>query len=186
MNAYHENGATPAQLRGQVQKLWDQGKLLAELSGGESLFPLRLRLKKPDSSQLVDSFAEVREWIDQLCRVADSGSKAPTKDVASKQKERYRIQWREINHRILGRNRVPEAVWLDSLDQALALIGRRPEADLFRGLVRQTEARQPELLPWLRLRPLRALELATEWPRLLAVVAWLQLHPRPEIYLRQL
>lgn len=177
---------TPDQLRRQVQKLWDQGKLLAQLCGGESLFPLRLRLKKPGSTQLVDSFAEVREWIDQLCRAADSDPKAPAKGAVGGPKERYRIQWREVNHRILGRNRVPEAVWLDCLDQALALIGRRREADLFSQLVGQTKAIHPQLLPWLRLRPLRALELTAQWPRLLAVVSWLQLHPRPEIYLRQL
>jgi hypothetical protein len=34
-------------------------------------------------------------------------------------------------------------------------------------------------------RPLRALELAAEWSRLLDVVAWLQAHPRPGMYLRQ-
>ena len=30
-----------------------------------------------------------------------------------------------------------------------------------------------------------ALTLATEWPRLLQVVTWLQAHPRPGLYLRQ-
>ena len=33
--------------------------------------------------------------------------------------------------------------------------------------------------------PLRALELAAEWSRLLDVVSWLQAHPRPGVYLRQ-
>ena len=34
-------------------------------------------------------------------------------------------------------------------------------------------------------RPLNALTLAHSWPRLLAVVSWLQAHPRPGIFLRQ-
>jgi hypothetical protein len=34
-------------------------------------------------------------------------------------------------------------------------------------------------------RPLRALELAPHWPRLLDVVCWISEHPRPGIYLRQ-
>ncbi len=45
--------------------------------------------------------------------------------------------------------------------------------------------RHPTLLPWLGRQPLRALALADVWPRLLDVVAWLQAHPRPGIYLRQ-
>jgi hypothetical protein len=43
----------------------------------------------------------------------------------------------------------------------------------------------PALLPWLEKRPLQAMELAADWPRLLAVVGWLIGHPRPGIYLRQ-
>lgn len=48
-----------------------------------------------------------------------------------------------------------------------------------------TRQKRPVLLPWLEKRPLRALELSAEWPRLLDVVAWLVEHPRPGIYLRQ-
>lgn len=44
---------------------------------------------------------------------------------------------------------------------------------------------QPALLAWLTKRPLQSLELADRWERLLAVVAWLQAHPRPGVYMRQ-
>ena len=40
-------------------------------------------------------------------------------------------------------------------------------------------------MPWLQSQPRRALGLADDWPRLLAIVAWLQAHPRPGLYLRQ-
>jgi hypothetical protein len=46
-------------------------------------------------------------------------------------------------------------------------------------------ARQPLLEPWLIRRPLRALELADVFNRLLDVAAWVQAHPRSGIYLRQ-
>jgi hypothetical protein len=70
-------------------------------------------------------------------------------------------------------------------DDALALIGKRREAERFRSLLAQTRQRFPALLPWLARRPLRALELAEDWGRLLDIVTWLQAHPRPGIYLRQ-
>jgi hypothetical protein len=55
----------------------------------------------------------------------------------------------------------------------------------FQALLECTRTRAPQVLAWLAKRPLRALELADEWPRLLDIVAWLQAHPRPGIYLRQ-
>ncbi len=164
------NWTTPAELKAQVQKLWDRGLLLSTLTGGEEIFPRRLTLKGPDSRQLSDSFSEVRDWIARL-----SGSA-----------KQYRIVWRSINHRILGANEIPTEIWIDSLDDALGLIGKRREAEQFAALVALTRKCQPALLPWLGKRPLRTLELAEEWPRILEIVTWLQKNPRPGIYLRQI
>jgi hypothetical protein len=160
---------TPAELRSQVQKLWDRGMLLAWLASGEELFPRRLILKGPTSRELTERFVEVRDWIAQI----KGGAKF------------YRIEWRQVNHRILGANSLPVEIWIDSLADALGLLGRRRDAEKFAALVGLTRERQPELLPWLCKRPLRALSLADAWPRLLEIVAWLQNYPRPAIYLRQ-
>lgn len=160
---------TPADIRAQVQKLWDRGVLQAMLAGGEPLFPRRLILKGPSSREIAQRFAEVRDWINELDR----------------DPKRYRLNWRTVNHRILGTNSLPAEIWIDSLEDALALIGRQREAERFAELIEVTADSRPQLIPWLAKRPSRALELAETWPRLLAVVAWLQHHPRPGIYLRQ-
>lgn len=157
---------SPADLRAQVQKLWDKGQLLLPASGA---FPLRLRLTAPTSTELTERFDEVRAWIANL-----------------RQNTPYlRIEQREFRHRVLGSNAVPSEAWLESADHALALIGKQKEARRFAGLVQVTGGQQPRLLPWLEKRPLNALALADSWPRLLGVVSWLQAHPRPGIYLRQ-
>ena len=161
---------TPADIREQVARLWDRGLILAEIAGGESLFPRRLRFSGPKTRELGERFAEVREWISGLA--AGAGE--------------YRIVWRTVRHRQLGENRVPAEVWVDDVDAALALIGKRREAERFAGLVAETRAVLPGLVPWLCRRGLWALEHADEWPLLLAVAAWLRDHPRPGIYLRQL
>ncbi|WP_287876211.1 DUF3322 domain-containing protein [Acidovorax sp.] len=165
---------TPADLRAQVQKLWDKGDLLRPYVQGEAIPPRRLRLTGPGSPDLAERFDEVRAWMKALGCHALPGE-AP----------RYRIVLREFRHRVLGECAVPDAVWLDSLEDALALIGKQKEARRFASLVQTTRAQQPALLPWLEKRPLNALALADAWPRLLAVVAWLQAHPCPGIYLRQ-
>lgn len=161
---------TPADLRAQVQKLWDRGLLLASMVDGEAIFPRRLTLKNPSSAELSSRFEEVRAWIAEL-RQGEG--------------RHYRMTMREFRHRILGTNTVPDEIWIDTLDDALALIGRRGEARRFSALLALARERQPALLPWLGKRPLKALELAEDWPRLLKIVAWLRAHPRPGVYLRQ-
>jgi len=156
----------PAELRAQVQKLWDRGELLA---AGEAAFPRRLVLKGPGSDELAQRFDAVRAWIAELQAMPYC-----------------RIELRQVAHRVLGANAVPQTAWIDSLDMALAWIGKRREAERYRALCAATAARQPALLSWLARRPLRALELADAWPLLLEVVEWMLKNPRCGLYPRQI
>ena len=97
-----------------------------------------------------------------------------------------RLSMREIRHRVSGTNSLPHEAWVDTFEDAVALIRKQPELVEFRRLVDWTRARQPALLAWMAKRPLRALELAGDWPRLLDVVGWLEDHPRSGVYLRQM
>lgn len=159
---------TPADLRAQVQRLWDRGDLQRATVTDAVAWPLRLSLKTPSASDLSDRFEAVRDWVRAI---------ADTPQV--------RIEWREWNHRVQGRQLLPAAVWIDTLQDALAFIGKARQAQRFEAVWQQTAAAQPALLVWMSRRPLQALDLADRWERLLAVVAWLQAHPRPGVYLRQ-
>jgi hypothetical protein len=165
---------TPSDLRAQVQKLWDKGAILAAAASGEALFPLRLPMKGPTSAELSERFDAVRAWIADLQRGAKTASGTG-----------YRVAMREVRHRVLGANAVPDEAWVDTLGDAVALIGKQREADRFSDLLARTRNRHPGLLPWLGKRPFRALELASHWPALLNVVDWIKTNPRPGIYLRQ-
>ena len=163
------NWSTPGDLRAQLQKLWARGDLLASLVTGEALFPKRLALKAPTSAEMAEHFDQVRAWIAELRAMP-----------------RCRLEMREFRHRVLGSNAVPHAAWIDHREDAIALIGKQREVARFAALLETTRQRQPPLLDWLAKRPLRALELAGDWDRLLDIVAWLQAHPRPGVYLRQI
>ena len=156
---------TPADLRRQVQRHWDSGRLL----GAGVAFPLELRLKGPDTRALSDRFDEVRHWIRELER-----------------ESRYAIEWREVNHRLLGRNRVPARIVVPGEREAFELIGRTDDAARFRSLAAITLEKLPELGPWLARRPLLALENAADWDRVMKVLVWFRGHPRSRLYLRQL
>jgi hypothetical protein len=162
------NWTRPADLRAQVEKLWERGELLASLASGKPLFPRRLVLKGPSSAEMADHFDAVRAWIVELRAMPHC-----------------RLEMREFRHRLFGANAVPHEAWIDSIEDALALIGKRRDASRFTRLIEVTRACQPHLVDWLAKRPLRALALVDEWDRLLEIVAWLHAHPRPGIYLRQ-
>ena len=160
---------TPADLRRQVRRLWERGVILASLATGETLFPRRLALKRPGSTELRDRFDEVRTWVSALRSMSH-----------------VRVTMREVRHRVSGANSLPHEVWVDTLEDAVALVRKQPELAEFRRLVDRTRARRPALLAWVARRPLRALQLAREWRLLLDVVDWLEDHPRPGVYLRQM
>lgn len=155
-------------LKAQVNRLWDRGDLLRPLVAEADFAPCRLVLKGPTSSELAGRFKEVRAWLANLAGI-----------------QHVRFEWREVNHRILGPQRLPESAWIESLDDALALIGKRADAAKFSLIMDVTRSERPELMAWLAKRPIQAIDLHERWSRLLTVVEWVRTHPRPGMYLRQ-
>jgi hypothetical protein len=159
---------TPTNLRSQVHKLWDHGELLASLVTGERLFPRRLMLKTPTSNEIANNFDEVRRWITELRTLS-----------------RCRVEMKEFKHRLFGTNLVPQEVWIDTIEDAIALTAKQRETARFNIVLDLTRKQHPELLGWLAKHPLRALELFNEWSRLMQIVSWIKDNPRPGVYLRQ-
>ena len=152
-----------------MQRLWDSGRLLAAPLLGELLFPFRLNLRTPNARSLSEQFDDVRAWI----RAWESGGG-------------YQLEWSEINHRILGRNRIPAAVSVVCEEHALRMIGKTDEAARFRQIVPATRERLPRLTEWLARKPFAALDYASDWPRVLDVLTWFLAHPRCGLYLRRI
>ena len=161
--------STPTELRQQVLRWWEKGTILAAQTSGENLFPKRLTLRTPTSAELLDQFDAVRSWSQTLRAMPH-----------------IRLEMREFRHRLFGANALPAEVWIDDQASAVALIGKQKETRIFGQILALTASRQPALLAWLAKRPMRVLALAEAWPRLLDVIDWLHLHPRPGIYLRQM
>jgi hypothetical protein len=160
---------TVADLDAQVQRLWDQGDILRSVVTNEAIFPLRLRLKAPNASDVAERFDVVRVWSAQL-RLAKC----------------YRVEMQSVRNRVHGTNSVPSQVWIDTMSDAVTVIDKCDDLARFGALVNATSQRRGTLLPWLAGNPLRALVLANVWARLLDVVDWLEAHPRPGVYIRQM
>ncbi len=162
------NWTNPSDLKVQLSRLWNRGELPRLLVTGGTRFPLRLTLKGPTSTDVTDHFEAVRRWAADLAATPHC-----------------RLEWRETRHRVQGLQRLPEQAWINTLDDALALLGKHRDAERLLQIAEMTRSHLPALLPWLAKRPLQAIDLAALWPRLIAVVQWLIEHPRPSIYLRQ-
>ena len=165
---------TSSDLRKQVLRVWERGKILSAGITGETLFPLKLSMRRPEAPAIGHSFEAVRRWIRELEENSRSGKGFG-----------YEIEWADINHRQLGRNRMPTRVAVPTEADALRLIGMEREGRRFRALAQVTTEKFPALAQWLSRRPLAVLEHAQDWPRILDVLAWFRDHPRSNLYLRQ-
>lgn len=159
---------TSADLKAQVLRLWDNGMLPSELVVPSGLLPRRLKLKGPSSMDLTNRFDDVRKWVSDIRQVPHC-----------------RVVMREVRHRVIGGNAIPEEVWIDSIDSALDWIDRHGEARTIRTAVDLARQREPALVAWISKHANDVMRIGDDWPRLLEVVNWLRHHPRPGIYLRQ-
>jgi hypothetical protein len=167
--------STPDDIRSQLKRKWENGQILGATIRDESMFPMRIPLKHPTAGETGSRFDEVRRWIATL----SGQSKSETGSGFS-------LEWRQSNHRQLGKNRLPVAAIIESEQDALTLIGQQKQARQFKALADSTMLAFPQLSDWLQKRPLQLLKHAQDWPQLLHVMQWISQHPRPDIYLRQI
>ncbi len=155
-------------------RAWKRGEILAAGVTGETLFPMKLHLRCPEGKAVGQRFDDVRRWIHGL-----EESSRPHKGFG------YEIAWIEINHRQLGRNRMPEGASILTESDALRFIGMESEGRRFKALAEITIGKFPALAQWVSRRPFKLLENEEDWPRVLDALAWFRDHPRSNLYLRQ-
>lgn len=162
-------------IKNRMQKKWDSGEILALSVSGSPFEPFRIPLKSPSSKALTHEFEVARDWVAHLARHARKPSG-----------HGYDLEYREISHKTLGRNKVPEAVVFQSLEDLTAYLGKTRETTRYQALYKTVTARFPALGPMLRKSPLDALAHESVMDRILAIAAHLLANPHPSIYLREL
>lgn len=146
--------------RGEVQS--------AYLAGDETLFPLRIGLKKVTEKTIRDDFEHVRREAKAL-----EMSELPC------------VQ-RTCRFASIGEQRLPEAVVFESREAYLEVLGL---SEAFREFQHESAVilgAFETLRELLVRKPLLIEQYAGAWERLVAVCRFLLAHPSPGIYLRQL
>lgn len=171
MNRWTDIGGIQARMKRE----WDSGRLLSVHGKRKTPFPFRLPLRHPTPIELGRQFAEAGDWCNELILHSKAGKG-----------KYYRLETHEVNHRQLGKNRVPVAAVFENETDALLFIRKKTEADTFLERYRQTIELFPELSEWLDKKPLLVLDNAEAWPKLLSVIKWIKENPAPNIFIRQL
>ena len=141
----------------------------------KALFPLRLPLKKPKSSEINQSFAEISNWIQTLKRESKL-------EIGCG----YELEEKSIVNRQSGGNMLPTHAVILTVQDALRLLRKQREADQFLELSRQIISEWSSLSDWISRYPHKVMEAEKDWQGILAVLRWLFDHPRCGLYLRQL
>ncbi len=165
----------PDNIKTKAQRQWDNGRLLRAWLGAEALFPWSLPLSPPRGERLLEDYAAVRVWKESIeagCKCAGG--------------EGYRIEHLELEHRQLGRQRLPRKVVFDTPLDLAAYLGKSRAMGDFARLSRTLRRRFPPLKEWIESQPLQVLKQAQHWPQLMAVLDWFLAHRRPDQYLREL
>ena len=163
---------TISNIREALERKWRKGIILREALDPAGFFPVRLFLSGPEPSDLSARFIEARDWVKEYAEAEMSG--------------RLRIEWKEVNNRVLGQNRIPVAVIFETPEQIAEFLNATKEYALFMQVSGELLSAFPGLKAWLLKNAGCAAALTPSLQRLMAVTQWIMNNPEPQIFLRQL
>lgn len=162
----------PADIAAKVRRRWDSGALLRSYAGGEPFEPISIALRGPRPGEIADDLAAAAEWVRAL-------------DAGRRDDARYRLRWRQIGGRSVGRNEIPTHAVVETHDQAWALLGVSGEVRRFDAALDAIADRAPARA-WALAQPMKAVELSGEMPTLMAAYDWLEANRGSGHYLREI
>lgn len=166
---------TAADVTGRVRKRWTSGALLRDRAAGVPFQPIEVPLRGPSTTDLAERLDAARQWAAAIERASEGG-------------RAFRIETASVGGRHLGRSELPGRAVVDTFEQAVRLlaVGGPGGAVAVFDEVRRISAAIPAAHEWVLTNPLRAVELAGEWPAILAARDWLDWHRDSGRYLREI
>lgn len=156
----------------QLNKRWQRNEFHLAWLKGEPLFPLTVTLPKITGRKILHDFGPLQE---QLARLVDLCSQ-----------KGLHMTMQEFHFSLVGRQRLPVAIQIPSMDILVKLLGQKSAWQAFLLDITLVRHSWPELENWLCDEVALVVRHQGKWPRLLAVCRYFQQHPRPLCYLRQI
>ncbi len=166
---------TPTDAVSVLRRRWDSGSVLAALAREEPFTPVDMPLRGPTARELASRLGEAQQWATDWDRFARRTRPQP-----------LRVEMVSVGGRLVGNNRVPARLWVDTVEQLVAVLGVEVDLRAFRDVVTRTRAAAADLLSYVAARPRQVLALAADWPRLLDTVHWVDNQAQPGMYVRHI
>ena len=173
---------TPAEIKQNCLKRWKDVLLQAlseslsnEIKTQQSLFPMELfRIGKVKTKDILTNLLIYKEEINQLQK--------QSKQIKGRG---YSIEWEERVFDKIGRNIVPDRIYIESLEDYLFLTGTEKDYEKFRLHTGIILSSLPQLADWIALNSFKVTEHGY-WPETLKVCQYFLRNPLPDMYIRQL
>ena len=159
----------PNEIRRKAERLYPQF-LIAWLNG-EEFFPRTIPSQRQPNDDLSSAIQEVQRLRNEAKETVGHG---------------YSVEWKEVNSRTHGRNLFPARILFETPHDFLKFISKKREFDSFTTAVEKIRTRLPALDPWIRSHRKLLSGIAADVPGLVEVVEYLQSHPRPGLFAREL
>jgi hypothetical protein len=167
---------TPKDVRAKLLKKWENGFFF---SSSPDMYPYRVFLGSISSAQILAHFEEVQKWIEKY--VIDS-----SKNNNTLEKSIYTIEWKDIHTRLLGKNRIPNALLFDCAENVARFVGKFTEYQTFLTLREKLTQVDTRLSAWANTKPFDVLKYGQEIDKLIRLWQWMIKNPSPSMYLRQI
>lgn len=154
----------------QLRRRWDRGDFLTPHAAGQPFQPLDLPVRGPGPRDIGERFDEVRAW--------QAGWAAPPRGA--------RVVHAPVGGRLVGVNRLPARVVIDTWADLVGVLGVRRDVEGFDARLASARERASALVEWMTLAPMRVLAAGEDWERLVTTVLWIDQEARPGSYLREI
>ncbi len=166
---------TPDEIKLKALRIWTSGQFLRAWCSGENIFPIEITFGKIGGSSISDNYRDAAKAIEDL----ENSSKR-------KRGKGYTVEYKTVLHRQLGKQNIPDRVFIETEDDLIKLCGKGADFKIFTGLYLKTKNTIPRLSDYIRENPLTLIEYNTQWERILNVCLFFLKHPEPSIYIRQI
>lgn len=163
---------TPADIRARVQRRFDDGALLTAFAANAPFPAIEVPLRGPGASDIGDDLSAVQRWVTAV-------------DAGSHDEKHFSLVRTAVGGRHIGRNVLPTRAIVDRYDQAWALLGVTRQVQSYAAQLALARE-EPVVREWIASKPLAALRLGDEMPRVIAAYRWLREHRGSGLYLRQI
>lgn len=166
----------PQDINFKLKVQWDKGVILRDVLQDDNLFPLRVKLISPTANEAISDLTSIIEW---------------NKLLHTKDKEAigygYELIEKEINYRLLGRNIIPTHAQIPTREDAIRLLKKQPEIDIFVQNVKLLLDKWDILFDWVYRYPFKVINnMENDCDKFIKVLSWFEQHPEHYLYLRQL